>query len=150
MIRVLFSSSTSNPIALLVRMVTGSYYTHVSLVLDGVHHEISLYDGTVLTILDDSWGVGGNQDELRIPMVDASWSPEFPEIVLFQEINIVDSLLYHLKRLWSPRYKLTTPVVNCVTMTNIILNHNLKTNVFNGYTPDALYDQIKQYLSSRQ
>lgn len=150
-IRVLFSNTVRNPLALLVRLVTGSHYTHVSVILEGVHHEISLFDGTILTILDDpNGGLGGNTEELRIPMVDPDWSLEFPEIVLFQKISILDSFLYHLKRLWHPKYRLTTPVVNCVTMTNIILNHNLQTNKFCGYSPDDLYVQIKQYLSSRQ
>lgn len=146
-IRVLFYSSPWSLLGLPIRALTGSYYTHVEVILCDVLYKISLWDGTTLTVLDSPRGVGGYQEELRIPLhpripEDAL---EFPSIVLNQRISLLESVQYHILRTFTTRYKLTTPVVNCVSMCNIILNHNLDTNVFNGYTPDDLYAQIKRY-----
>jgi hypothetical protein len=149
-IRVLFYRSPWTPLGFLVETVTGSRFTHVEVVLHDVHYKITLQQGSMLDVLDQPWGVGGYQEELRIPLGTkvSLESLEFPEIVLWQTIDPIDCIQYHFLRTLSTKYRLSTPVVNCVTMANIILNHNLKTNWFTGYTPDDLYQQVKQYIAS--
>lgn len=145
-IRVMFYTPKYDPLAWFTRAVTGSMFTHVDIELDGVGYGISLMGGSKLY----PRGIAEVPREyIDIPVSD-QYCLEFPFLVLDQRIHFWESVWHHVKRWWSEEYRMVTPVTNCVTMVNILLNHNLNTNWFNGYTPDDLYEQTKRYIAHRK
>lgn len=140
-LKVYFFKNTSSILGALVGILGPSRFTHVALELDGIVYDLRYPNGSVLYMVEEY----PDEPYLKISIDPIDDLPlELPDIVLNQSIDLVEGILDRIKRLLSIRYRLTNTVTTCVSMINIILNHNLNTNEFNGYTPDDLYEQVRR------
>lgn len=140
-LQVYFFKDYCSILGSLVGLLGPSRLTHVAVELDGIVYDLRYPNGSVLYMVEEY----PNEPYLKVPVDTIDDLPlELPDIVLNQRLDLIDGILNRISRILSVRYRLTTPVITCVSMVNIILNHNLNTNEFNGYTPDDLYEQVRR------